>query len=154
HETANERRSRRGPRAPAEPERVSRQGEGGRNSRSDRTRAWRGVVHAASRADHGARAARRGRTGDGRLRRSPGPGTAPRQATPSPRESGSRRAPAERAVRDHVYLDSSALVKLVVLQPESRALRQFLSTRALRISSALAEVEVPRALLRAGYGAP
>ena len=57
-------------------------------------------------------------------------------------------------MRDHVYLDSSALVKLVVLEPESAALRGFLRTHALRISSALAEVEVPRALLRAGYGAP
>ena len=56
-------------------------------------------------------------------------------------------------MRDHVYLDSSALVKLVVLEPESAALRQFLRAHALRISSALAEVEVPRALLRAGYGA-
>jgi uncharacterized protein len=55
-------------------------------------------------------------------------------------------------VRDHVYLDSSALVKLVVLEPESVALRHFLRTRALRISSALAEVEVPRALSRAGFG--
>jgi predicted nucleic acid-binding protein len=56
-------------------------------------------------------------------------------------------------VRDHLYLDSSALVKLVVLEPESAALREFLGTHALRLSSALAEVEVPRALRRAGYGA-
>jgi predicted nucleic acid-binding protein len=56
-------------------------------------------------------------------------------------------------MRDHVYLDSSALVKLVVLEPESAALREFLRAHALRLSSALAEVEVPRALSRAGYGA-
>jgi uncharacterized protein len=56
-------------------------------------------------------------------------------------------------VRDHLYLDSSALVKLVVLEPESAALREFLRAHALRTSSALAEVEVPRALKRAGYGA-
>jgi hypothetical protein len=56
-------------------------------------------------------------------------------------------------VRDHLYLDSSALVKLVVLEPESAALREFLRAHALRMSSALAEVEVPRALKRAGYGA-
>jgi uncharacterized protein len=56
-------------------------------------------------------------------------------------------------VRDHVYLDSSALVKLVVLEPESAALREFLRGHVLRVSSALAEVEVPRALKRAGYGA-
>jgi len=56
-------------------------------------------------------------------------------------------------MRDHFYLDSSALVKLVVLEPESAALRIFLRARTLRMSSALAEVEVPRALRRAGYGA-
>jgi predicted nucleic acid-binding protein len=57
-------------------------------------------------------------------------------------------------VRDHVYLDSSALVKLVVLEPESTALRGFLRGHAARLSSGLAEVEVPRALRRAGYGVP
>jgi predicted nucleic acid-binding protein len=56
-------------------------------------------------------------------------------------------------VRDHVYLDSSALVKLVVLEPESAALRAFLKGHAARLSSGLVEVEVPRALRRAGYGA-
>ena len=56
-------------------------------------------------------------------------------------------------MRDHVYLDSSALLKLVVLEPESSALREFLRGRALRLSSALAEVEVPRALRRARHGA-
>jgi predicted nucleic acid-binding protein len=56
-------------------------------------------------------------------------------------------------VRDHVYLDSSALVKLVVSEPESAALRAFLKGHAARLSSGLAEVEVPRALRRAGYGA-
>jgi predicted nucleic acid-binding protein len=56
-------------------------------------------------------------------------------------------------VRDHLYLDSSALVKLVVLEPESTALREFLKGHAARLSSGLAEVEVPRALRRAGYAA-
>jgi uncharacterized protein len=57
-------------------------------------------------------------------------------------------------VRDYLYLDSSALVKLVVLEPESAALQVFLPRHPSRLSSALAEVEVPRALRRAGYGAP
>ena len=57
-------------------------------------------------------------------------------------------------MRDHVYLDSSALVKLVVLEPESAALRAFLRGHSARLSSGLAEVEVPRALRQAGYGAP
>ena len=57
-------------------------------------------------------------------------------------------------MRDHVYLDSSALVKLVVFEPESPALREFLKGHTARLSSGLAEVEVPRALRRAGYGAP
>ena len=43
-------------------------------------------------------------------------------------------------------------MKLVVLEPESAALRAFLRTHVLRMSSALAEV-VARALRRAGYGA-
>jgi hypothetical protein len=56
-------------------------------------------------------------------------------------------------VSDHLYLDSSALVKLVVLEPESAALREFLRGHTSRLSSTLAEVEVRRALRRAGYGA-
>jgi predicted nucleic acid-binding protein len=43
-------------------------------------------------------------------------------------------------------------VKLVVLEPESPALREFLKGHTVRVSSGLAEVEVPRALRRAGYG--
>ncbi|MBI4701555.1 MAG: type II toxin-antitoxin system VapC family toxin [Deltaproteobacteria bacterium] len=45
-----------------------------------------------------------------------------------------------------VYLDSSALVKLVVAEPESGALRRFLGRRPQRVSSALARVEVLRAV--------
>jgi predicted nucleic acid-binding protein len=53
---------------------------------------------------------------------------------------------AETSARDHVDFDSSALVKLVVSEPESAALREFLKGHAARLSSGLAEVEVPRAL--------
>lgn len=49
-----------------------------------------------------------------------------------------------------VYLDSSALVKLVVAEPESEALRRFLRTRPERITSALARVEVLRAIRAQG----
>jgi hypothetical protein len=49
-----------------------------------------------------------------------------------------------------VYLDSSALVKLVVLEPESRALRAFLRQEPQRISCALAITEVLRAVRHAG----
>ena len=52
-----------------------------------------------------------------------------------------------------VYLDSSALVKLVVPEPESMALLERLRAWPRRVSSALALTEVPRALLRAGFGA-
>lgn len=48
-----------------------------------------------------------------------------------------------------IYLDSSALVKLVLLEPETEALREFLSGWPERISSALARVEVLRAVRRA-----
>jgi predicted nucleic acid-binding protein len=52
-----------------------------------------------------------------------------------------------------VYLDSSALVKLMVAEPESRALMARLPAWPQRVSSALALTEVPRALGRAGFGA-
>ena len=51
------------------------------------------------------------------------------------------------------YLDSSAIVKLAVAEPESPALRQHLRRRRPLISSALARVEVLRALLPAGSAA-
>lgn len=50
---------------------------------------------------------------------------------------------AERAV----YLDSSAIVKLVVREPESAVLRRYVRRRRPLISSALARTEVTRALL-------
>lgn len=45
-----------------------------------------------------------------------------------------------------IYLDSSALVKLAWLEPESSALRRHLVRRRPRLSSALARTEVVRAL--------
>jgi predicted nucleic acid-binding protein len=48
-----------------------------------------------------------------------------------------------------LYLDSSALVKLVLAEPESPALRRFLSDREHLVSSAVAAVEVVRAARRA-----
>ena len=52
-----------------------------------------------------------------------------------------------------VYLDSSALVKLVVAEPESMALIEQLKAWPERVCSALALTELPRALERAGLGA-
>lgn len=49
-----------------------------------------------------------------------------------------------------VYLDASAIVKLVVPEPESAALRRELARDADWVSSALARVEVLRALRRTG----
>lgn len=49
-----------------------------------------------------------------------------------------------------MYLDSSALVKLVVEEPESRALRHHLRRRRAVVSSSLARTEVLRALLAEG----
>jgi uncharacterized protein len=50
-----------------------------------------------------------------------------------------------------LYLDSSALVKLVITEPESPALAQWLAERAdlPLVSSALHRSEVPRAIWRA-----
>jgi uncharacterized protein len=50
-----------------------------------------------------------------------------------------------------VYLDSSAFVKLVVSEPESRALRSFLTRRRTRhISSAILRAEALRAVRHGG----
>jgi uncharacterized protein len=51
------------------------------------------------------------------------------------------------------YLDSSAIVKLAVREPESHALRRYLRRRQPLVSSALARTEVLRALLPAGDAA-
>lgn len=48
------------------------------------------------------------------------------------------------------YLDSSAIVKLAIREPESAALRRYLRRRLPLVSSALARTEVLRALLPAG----
>lgn len=47
-----------------------------------------------------------------------------------------------------VYLDASALVKLIVAEPESDALRTFLSSDLSLISSRIAAVEVRRVAVR------
>ena len=49
-----------------------------------------------------------------------------------------------------LYLDSSALVKLVAREPETPALLSLLEPRPEVVSSALARVEVLRAVARAG----
>ena len=48
------------------------------------------------------------------------------------------------------YIDSSAIVKLAIREPESTALRRYLRRRRPLVSSALARTEVLRALLPAG----
>jgi predicted nucleic acid-binding protein len=48
------------------------------------------------------------------------------------------------------YIDSSALVKLVVEEPESGALRAYLRRRKVLVSSALSRTEVLRTLLLEG----
>jgi predicted nucleic acid-binding protein len=52
-----------------------------------------------------------------------------------------------------VYLDSSALMKLAIDEAESGALRSWLRRRRPMVSSALAKVELNRALLPAGRAA-
>jgi len=51
------------------------------------------------------------------------------------------------------YVDSSAVVKLAVREPQSDALRKYLRRRRPLISSALARAEVLRALLPGGEAA-
>jgi len=52
----------------------------------------------------------------------------------------------------HCYLDASAVVKLVIAEPETAALRAFLAQHRDFVSSRLTAVEVARALARAGIG--
>jgi predicted nucleic acid-binding protein len=52
-----------------------------------------------------------------------------------------------------LYIDASALVKLVVAEPETTALLEFLAEWPDRVSSTLARVEVIRAVKRAALGA-
>jgi hypothetical protein len=47
-----------------------------------------------------------------------------------------------------IYLDSSAIVKLIRRDPETRALFDFLRAWPERVSSVLSSVEVPRAVRR------
>ncbi len=47
-----------------------------------------------------------------------------------------------------IYLDSSALVKLVLPEPESHALRDFLANDEDHVSSGLAQLEVQRTVRR------
>lgn len=54
------------------------------------------------------------------------------------------------ADRRLTYVDSSAIVKLAVAEPESKALRRYLSRRQPLVSSALARAEVTRALMPSG----
>jgi predicted nucleic acid-binding protein len=51
--------------------------------------------------------------------------------------------------RSLVYLDSSAILKLVISEPETAALIDLLERHPDRVSSALARVEVLRAMRRA-----
>jgi len=53
-----------------------------------------------------------------------------------------------------IYLDSSALVKLAVTEPETPALTEWLaaSPTVVRVSSSVIRVEVPRAVWRADPG--
>ncbi len=53
-----------------------------------------------------------------------------------------------------VYLDSSAIIKLIFEEDETDALVAFLRTRRTRVSSVLARIEVTRIVARAGDPLP
>ena len=52
-----------------------------------------------------------------------------------------------------LYLDSSAILKLVVTEPETGAVRELLRSWPERVSSVIATIEVERAARRVGGGA-
>ncbi len=54
--------------------------------------------------------------------------------------------------RSAIYLDASAIVKLIVDEPGSADLAEYLATRPLRVTSRIADVEVRRAVGRLGAG--
>ena len=54
------------------------------------------------------------------------------------------------SVERATYMDSSAIVKLAVREPESAALRRYLRRKRPLVTSALARTEVARALLPLG----
>jgi hypothetical protein len=56
-------------------------------------------------------------------------------------------------VTGRVYLDASAAVKLVVSEPESASVRQFVASQLTRVSSRVLAVELMRAVTRASPGA-
>jgi hypothetical protein len=55
--------------------------------------------------------------------------------------------------RQLLYLDSSAIVKLVVSEPESNAVRELLRSWPERVSSVVARIEVERVARRIGGSA-
>jgi uncharacterized protein len=52
-----------------------------------------------------------------------------------------------------LYMDSSALVKLVVPEPETKGLRELIRSWPERVSSVMARIEVERVARRIGGGA-
>ena len=58
--------------------------------------------------------------------------------------------PAGTSAEAVIYLDASALVKLVIAEPESAALRRHLRSRPERATCALSRVEVARAVRTQG----
>lgn len=50
-----------------------------------------------------------------------------------------------------VYLDASAIVKLVVDEPESASMLAYVTDHPHQVTSVIADVEVPRAILRRGW---
>jgi predicted nucleic acid-binding protein len=54
------------------------------------------------------------------------------------------------AERRLTYIDSSAIVKLAVAEPESQPLRRYLARRQPLVTSAMARTEVARALMPSG----
>jgi len=52
-----------------------------------------------------------------------------------------------------LYLDSSAIVKLVVLEPETKSLRELLGSWPERVSSVVARIDVERVARTIGGGA-
>ena len=118
----------------------------GRNSAPPSSRAQPVAGSQPTRAAESQRRLGRSTRGSRRATRTPRPcddgDTRPRCSPGCAMPSGSRPS----------YLDSSAIVKLAVTEPQTPALRRYLARRRPLVSSALAPTEVSRALLP--FGAP
>src|SRR5438874_12996850 len=132
------------PRAAAESQRLSPARDPRGNARGHRSRARRRDPRAAAEAHLDPRPARSRRPADPRDGRSPRAEAAEDSSAAADVRNARRRARRPVVSDRSIYLDSSAILKLVYVEDETEALEEFLRGWPRRTSSVLARVEVMR----------